>query len=167
MTDATRTMEATSATVLDQLREDHHKVTHLFEEFEATTESEEKQRIVKSAVYALQEHAYVEEKAVYPAFETVLDEGHLLREALEEHHVVHLLIAELQKMTAGDQRFEAKFTVLAENVKHHIKEEEGEIFPRAEGSELDWIGLAEKAAQARNRFSAKRGFGKSSVKGRK
>jgi hemerythrin superfamily protein len=157
-------MEAASATVLDRLREDHHKVKQLFVDFESTTESQEKQRIVKTALYALQEHAYVEEKAVYPVFEASLDDGQLVREALEEHHVVHLLIAELQKLSPADQRFEAKFAVLAENVKHHIKEEEGEIFPRAEGMELDWASLSDKALQARERFATKRGFGKSGAK---
>ena len=78
-----------------------------------------------------------------------------MNEALEEHHVVHLLIAELKKMTAGDERFDAKFTVLAENVKHHIKEEEGEMFPQVEESDLDWAYLAEKATEARQHFSTK------------
>ncbi len=77
-------------------------------------------------------------------------------EAFEEHHVVHhLLIDELKKMTAGDERFDAKFTVLAEQVRHHIKEEEGEMFRQVEESDFDWADLAEKAAQAREHFSTK------------
>jgi len=128
----TGTIEAQAAHVLNPLREDHEKVKQLFEEFEAATDREEKQRIVEDSINALQEHAYVEEKVLYPAFEPALDEKQLIDEALEEHHVVHLLIAELKKMAAGDGRFDAKFTVLAENVKHHIKEEEGKIFPQVE-----------------------------------
>ncbi len=93
----TGTMVAEAAIVLDPLREDHQKVKQLFEEFEAATESEKRQRIVESALKALQEHSYVEEKALYPAFEPALDEEQLMDEALEEHHVVHLLIAELKK----------------------------------------------------------------------
>ena len=151
----TGTMEAQSAQVLDPLREDHRKVQQLFEEFEAATDSEEKQGIVEHAIKALQEHSYVEEKVLYPAFERALDEEQLMNEALEEHHVVHLLIAELKKITAGDERFDAKFTVLAENVKHHIKEEEGEMFPQVEESDLDWAYLAEKATEARQHFSTK------------
>ena len=76
-------------------------------------------------------------------------------EALEENHVVHLLIGELKKMRQDDDRFDAKFTVLAENVRHHIKEEEGEMFPQLEESDLDWAYLAEKATEARHHFSTK------------
>ena len=67
----TGTMEAQSAQVqvLDPLREDYRKVKQLFEEFEAATDSEEKQSIVENAIKALQEHSYVEEKVLYPAFE--------------------------------------------------------------------------------------------------
>ena len=149
------TMEAQAAQVLDPLREDHHKVKQLFEDFEAATETEEKQRIVQDAIKALQQHCYVEEKVLYPAFLPALDEEQLMREALEEHHVVHLLIAELKKLKPDDDRYDAKFTVLAENVRHHIKEEEGEMFPQVEESDLDWASLADKASEAKRQFSSK------------
>ncbi len=148
-------MEAQAAQVLDPLREDHHKVKQLFEDFEAATETEEKQRIVQDAIKALQQHCYVEEKVLYPAFLPALDEEQLMREALEEHHVVHLLIAELKKLKPDDDRYDAKFTVLAENVRHHIKEEEGEMFPQVEESDLNWASLADKASEAKRQFSAK------------
>jgi hemerythrin superfamily protein len=92
---------------------------------------------------------------LYPAFEPALNEDRLINEALEEHHVVHLLIAELKKMAPSDERCAAKFTVLAENVKHHIKEEEGEIFPQVGEADLDWAYLGEKAAEARRHFATK------------
>lgn len=148
-------IEAQASQVLDPLREDHQKVKQLFEQFETATDSEAKQHIVESAIKALEEHSYVEEKLLYPAFEPALDNEHLMDESLEEHHVVHLLIAELKKMSAGDQRYDAKFTVLAENVRHHIAEEEGHMFPQVEESDLDWGYLAEKAAEARHHFSTK------------
>src|SRR4051812_3544950 len=103
----TGTIEAQAAHVLNPLREDHEKVKQLFEEFAAATDREEKQRIVEDSINALQEHAYVEEKVLYPAFEPALNGKQLIDEALEEHHVVHLLIAELKKMAAGDERFDA------------------------------------------------------------
>lgn len=151
----TGTIEAEAAQVLGPLREDHQKVKQLFEEFEGATDNDVKQRLADEALAALQEHSYVEEKVLYPAFEPALDKEDLVDEALEEHHVVHLLVAELKKMSAGDERFDAKFTVLAENVRHHIKEEEGEMFPQVEESDLDWVYLAEKASEARQHFSTK------------
>ncbi len=164
----TGTMEGQAAQVLDPLRKDHQKVKELFEQFESATSREDKQRIVETALKALQEHSYVEEKVLYPAFEPALDEEELMNEALEEHHVVHLLIAELKKMAPGDERFEAKFTVLAENVKHHITEEEGEMFQQVGESDLDWAFLAEKASQAREHFATNFArSGKQSGKARK
>jgi hemerythrin-like domain-containing protein len=59
------------------------------------------------------------------------DEDGLMDEADEEHHVAKILIAELEQMQGNEDNWEAKFMVLAENVRHHIKEEEGEIFPEA------------------------------------
>ena len=156
MNDA-RTIDARAAQVLDPLREDHEKVKQLFEEFESATGTEQKQRIVEHSIQALEEHSYVEEKVLYPAFESALEQKQLIDEALEEHHVVHLLIAELKKMTAGDDRFDAKFTVLAESVKHHIEEEEGEIFPQVEEADLDWASIAKKAVEARQHFVTKVG----------
>ena len=61
-----------------------------------------------------------------------------MNEAVEEHHLVHVLIAELKKLKPSDERFDAKFNVLGELVKHHIEEEEGEMFPQAEKGDIDW-----------------------------
>ncbi len=151
----TGTMEAQSAQVLDPLREDHQKVKQLFEEFESASDDGDKQRIVENAIKALQEHSYIEEKVLYPAFERAVDEDQFIDEAFEEHHVVHLLIAELKKMTPGDERYDAKFTVLAENVRHHIKEEEGAMFPHVEQSDLDWAVLVGKVSEAKQHFTNK------------
>ena len=76
-------------------------------------------------------------------------------EALEEHHVVHLLIAELKKMTPRDDRFDAKFTVLGESVKHHIKEEESEMLPKAEGSNIDWDKLETQVTKRKAQLLSK------------
>ena len=149
------TVEAIASLVLDPLRADHKRVRNLFEEFEAATDQEEKRRIVALAIGVLVEHAYVEETVLYPAFEPALDEECFLYEALEEHHVMDLLMSELKKISADDPRFDAKFRVLAENVKHHIREEEEEMFIQVEESDLDWGYLSEKASDARQQFAAK------------
>ena len=75
---------------------------------------------------------------IYPAIREQIDEDELMNEATEEHHLVHVLIGELKTLDANDEIFTAKFTVLGELVKHHVKEEEGEIFPKAQKADLDW-----------------------------
>ena len=70
----------------------------------------------------------------------------MMDEALEEHHVAKILIGELREMSPGDERFDAKFKVLAEAVKHHIEEEESELLPNAEDMELDLEALGEELA---------------------
>jgi hypothetical protein len=66
-----------------------------------------------------------------------MDEEEVMDEAIEEHHVAHLLIGELKSMSPSDDRYDAKFKVLAESVKHHIKEEESQVFPKADPSSLE------------------------------
>ena len=84
------------------------------------------------------------------------DEDDIIDEAWEEHHVVKLLAAELKKMRASDERYDAKFTVLAESVKHHIEEEEGELFPKLEGH-LDQEELGEKMMARKEQLQQRTG----------
>lgn len=124
---------------IDLLREDHQKVKDLFEHFEEM-ESGDKRDIVATTLHELEIHTAVEEEIFYPAARKALEETdeetNLIDEAWEEHHVVKLLAAELKKMRASDKRYDAKFTVLAESVKHHIEEEEhgfSEVYALAGG----------------------------------
>lgn len=126
---------ADSPDPIAMLKEDHTKVKGLFDEFEAARTSRSKQRIAREALMELDIHAGIEEEIFYPAFnaESEAEETEeIVLEAEEEHHVVHVLIAELKEMMGSDDpRFDAKFTVLAENVRHHIKEEETQMLPKA------------------------------------
>jgi hemerythrin superfamily protein len=108
---------------IEMLREDHRKVKNLFEEFKHAEQKQTKELIVENILRELEVHATVEEEIFYPAAEKQTDEKESLDEAREEHHVVKLVINELRKMSAGDERYDAKYTVLAESVKHHIEEE--------------------------------------------
>jgi hemerythrin-like domain-containing protein len=121
----------------------------------------------------LKVHTALEEEVFYPAAREEIDEEEKIDEALEEHHVAKLLIAELSKMKPSDERFDAKFKVLAESVKHHIEEEESEMLPEVEG-ELDTDRLGEKMAQRKqalevrmNGASSGRGSKKSSSSSRR
>jgi hemerythrin-like domain-containing protein len=126
---------------MEMLREDHRKVKKLFDEFEHTEEDQSKEQIVENTLHELEVHAALEEEIFYPAAEEQIGEKESIDEAREEHHVVKLLIGELKKMSPGDERYDAKYTVLAESVKHHIEEEESELFPKLEGKlDVDELG---------------------------
>lgn len=135
------------ANAVEMLREDHKKVKDLFEQFEEAEDGEEKARLVRIALQELKVHAAVEEEIFYPTLREQIDDDDLMDEALEEHHVAKLVIGELEDMTPDDQRFDAKFKVLAESVKHHIKEEESELLPKAEDVGLDLESLGEEMAE--------------------
>jgi hemerythrin superfamily protein len=146
---------ASASSVTDMLRKDHKKVKGLFEEFEKAGNATAKQRIVETVLTELEVHSKLEEELIYPAIRAEIDDDDLMDEALEEHHVVHGLLVELKKMKPTDERYDAKFTVLAENVRHHIKEEESEMFPKAEDCELDWEALCSQVVKRKEQLVAK------------
>ena len=118
--------------VFEMLQEDHSKVKSLFEEFEGAKDSRTKQRIIHTTLLELEVHAQLEETLIYPAIRKKIDADKIMDEALEEHHVAHTLINELKRRSGKNGRYEAKFKVLGESIKHHIKEEEGTMFSEAE-----------------------------------
>ncbi len=126
--------------VIEMLKEDHEKVKKLFENFKSA-EGKEQADIAATAIMELEVHAELEEKLIYPAIREEIDEKEMMNEAIEEHHLVHVLIKELKKLKPKDEVFHAKFTVLGELVRHHVEEEEGEMFPRAQKSGVDWKKL--------------------------
>ena len=142
----------TSTGITSMLRQDHKKVEDLFEEFKKAESPSARLRVARQAFKELKVHSKLEEEIFYPAFRKSGEEGaeDQVGEAYEEHHVVDLLMAELERMGSGDDKFKHKFTVLAELVTHHAKEEEREMFPAAESSDLDLERLG-KQAQERKR----------------
>jgi hemerythrin superfamily protein len=126
---------------IEMLKQDHEKVKGLFEEFENASDEESKTRIVDEALRELTVHATLEEELFYPAARKALGDDELMNEAAEEHHVAKFLIQELSSMSQRDERWEAKFYVLCESVKHHIEEEENEMLPRVEKADLDLEAL--------------------------
>ena len=151
----TKLQEASALSVTNMLREDHKKVKGLFEEFKQADDAKSKQWIVNLALMELEVHSKLEEGLVYPAFRAAIDDDDLMDESLEEHHVVHGLIGQLKKMKPSDDRYDAKFTVLAENVRHHIKEEESEMFPKAEDCDLEWEALHARVAKRKDQLVTK------------
>ena len=122
---------AKDATAL--LEQDHREVKKLFKQYEKLGEKAytSKREVVDRIITELSVHAAIEEQVFYPAVrESVPKEEDTVLESLEEHHVVKWVLSELEKMSPEDERFDAKVTVLIENVRHHIEEEEEEWFPK-------------------------------------
>jgi len=126
------------------LKKDHDTVKNLFDRFEDSNSIREKKKLVAEALMELKIHATIEEEIFYPALRAHKVEKDILNEADEEHHVAKLLVAELDQMNGTEDHFEAKFIVLAENIRHHIKEEEGDMFPQARKTGLDFSAIGKK-----------------------
>ena len=129
----TRATRGSSSEAIALLKQDHREVEQLFKRFEKAGENAHrtKGQIVGQIIEALSRHAAIEELVFYPAVrrEVPKQESTVL-EALEEHHVVKWLLSELEALDPAAERFDAKATVLIENVRHHVKEEETELFPK-------------------------------------
>ncbi len=125
------------------LLKDHDRVRKLFDEFEKASASQRKEAIIGQAVTELKIHATLEEEIFYPAVRQHVGKD-LMNEADEEHHVARVLIAELDHGGPRDDHRVAKFTVLAESVRHHIKEEEGEVLPKAKELKIDFEALGRR-----------------------
>ena len=131
------------------LMKDHDRVKNLFDRFERSDSASEQEKIIAEAVTELKLHATIEEEIFYPAVRKEVGSD-VMNEADEEHHVARVLIAELDNNGRADDHRYAKFTVLAESVRHHIKEEEGEMLPKAKRLDLDFEALGQRMLQRKN-----------------
>jgi hemerythrin superfamily protein len=132
---------------ITMLKTDHQTVKKLFREFEAAGERahKTKQKLGDQILHELDVHAALEEEIFYPAVQAKAPKelAKTLAEGIQEHHIVHVLIGELRALTASDEQYEPKMTVLIENVEHHIEEEEGELLPQAQqllGNDVEALG---------------------------
>jgi hemerythrin superfamily protein len=118
----------------DLLKKQHRQVEKLFKQCENAKQPRQRQELMEQIVEMLKMHTKIEEEIFYPAVRELgtSKAEEMIDEALEEHHVVDLVLAELPKVDPEDDRFEAKITVLSELVEHHVEEEEEEMFPMAE-----------------------------------
>ena len=150
-------MSGTAKTnAIDLLIDDHHVVEKLFGEFEAAGDRafKTKQQIVQKFSEELTVHAFIEEEIFYPEARKAVPatKDHVL-ESIEEHHVVVWMLSELAGIEPTDERYDAKVTVLIENVRHHVEEEENEWFPEVrkaiDAATLEEIGARLAAAKSK------------------
>jgi hemerythrin-like domain-containing protein len=102
-------------------------------------------------------HAQIEEELFYPAIRKLPEAGDMIDEAAVEHQSIKDLVVQLEAMRPGDDLFEAKVKVLSEYVKHHVKEEESEIFPEAKDSDIDLEALGRKLEERKSELSGEAG----------
>src|SRR5918994_3213059 len=135
------------------LKNDHEKVAGILEKIDGTTERALKSReeMFAQLKNELDVHARIEEEILYPALEEFEETRDISLEAYEEHALVKQLLEELEAAPKDDEHWTAKFTVLKENIEHHVEEEEGEMFQKARKvlseDEIDQLG--ERLQQAK------------------
>lgn len=116
------------------LTADHNRVRGLFERFDKAKDADDTATLATLGATIFDElevHTTIEEERFYPAIHDLSQEiGELVDEGVEEHHVVKVLMDEIRALDASSDEWQAKMTVLIENVKHHAEEEENEMFPK-------------------------------------
>jgi hemerythrin superfamily protein len=136
---------------LELLTGDHNEVRGLVKDFESAGGDAAKAAVAARIIALLKVHTAIEEEIFYPAVrEEAAKAEDLVIEGVEEHHVVKVLIGEIEALDPSDEAWEAKVTVMTENVDHHAGEEEDEMFPKVRES-LGDVRLEELGAQLARR----------------
>ncbi len=145
------------------LKQDHKKVSGIFEKLDPTTERAIKTReeLFTQLKQELDVHAEVEEQIFYPAIKEAEETREITFEAIEEHNVVKQLLSELDAEPKDTEEWTAKLTVLKENVEHHVEEEETEMFPKAKkvlsDEQVEQLGTQMQEAKTKLQASAAAG----------
>lgn len=150
-----RSRTKTSADALDLLKQDHDRAEKSFKDFEKLDrqDAEACRRLINGVCEELTVHSTLEEEIFYPALREAIDDEDLMNEAAVEHETARMLIDQLENMGPDDPNYFATFTVLGEYVRHHIKEEQAEMFPAARKAGLDLAGLGERMRARREEIS--------------
>lgn len=151
------TSSKNSTDAIAMLTADHKKVKKLFKEFEKLKESgsdDDKLEIVSEICTELSIHAQLEEEIFYPAIRQAIDDDDLMDEAIIEHAGAKELIAQLESTDPSEPFYDAKVTVLGEEIDHHVEEEEGEMFVKAKKSKLNMADLGSEMARRKEMLMA-------------
>jgi len=139
------------------LKADHRKVEELFEKFEKARDAGRKKALAQEICTELCVHATIEEEIFYPACKGKVEDD-LMNESYVEHDGAKVMIAELLASSPDDEFYDAKMTVLSEEIKHHVKEEEkpGEgVFAQAREGDVDMAALGERMTARKQQLLAK------------
>jgi hemerythrin superfamily protein len=141
------------------LKADHQTVQELFDKYEKTRSEERKGALAEQICNELTVHAQIEEEIFYPAAREALRDEDLVDEATVEHQSAKDLIAQIQGGKPGEELYDAKVKVLGEYIRHHVKEEQNEMFPQVRKTKLDLRGLGERLQARKQELMAGQGAG--------
>jgi len=139
------------------LRADHKAVDALFEQYKKTRLAAKKSALAAQICLELTVHAQAEEEIFYPAVKAALKDKALIPEAVVEQATMKALIEQIRNAAPGDEEFEARVMVLCEYVKHHVKEEHTEMFPKAKATKLDMLALGARLSARKEELLAQHG----------
>jgi hemerythrin superfamily protein len=126
------------------LKADHREVERLFKQFEDASGDERRMQLSERICMELKIHTEIEEEIFYPACREFLKEDEIVNESIVEHQAAKDLIQEIRGMDPSDEMFEARMTVLQEQIEHHVEEEEKELFPQVQKTDIDLKGIGEQ-----------------------
>jgi hypothetical protein len=156
-----RTRTSARNEIFEMLKEDHKRAKKAFRDFAKLDEEGDTQACEALAARTckeLQLHMRLEEDVFYPAARAGLKEEDLVEEAEVEHGSAKALIEKMQALSGDDPKFAATFTVLGEYIKHHVKEEENEMFEQLGRAKVDWEGVLEEMLAHRMELEAELGL---------
>jgi hemerythrin superfamily protein len=119
------------------LKEDHRAAEKLFGQFEKAKDENRKKAIADQVCMELRVHMQIEEEIFYPASRDVLKDDDIVDESVVEHAAAKDLMGEIEGMDPTDELYDAKVTVLQEQIEHHVEEEETELFPKVRKTDMD------------------------------
>ena len=146
----------TTMDAIDLLKQDHDNVEKAFKDFEKMNrqDAEACRRLIEAVCEELRLHTILEEEVFYPAVREAIEDEDLMNEAAVEHETAKMLVEQLENMGTDDPNYFATFTVLGEYVRHHVKEEQGEMFPAAKKAKLDLVALGERMRARKEELAA-------------
>jgi len=148
------TSSARQKDAVQLLKADHRAVEKLFSQFEKASGEQRKMQLARKICMELKVHSQLEEELVYPTSREFLKDDEIVNEALIEHQAAKDLIEQIQGMDASDEMFEAKVTVLQEQIEHHVQEEEKEYFPQLQKSDMDLKAIGQQIAMRKKELMA-------------
>lgn len=151
-TRVTRAATAARSQIIDLLKDDHRRIKRAYREFlrlDAERNGDLCESIVRHTLALVRVHATLEQELLYPLMRPIVSEPEAVDEAEVEHEIIRYLGEQIEASSAVDEKFSARFAVMCEYLLHHVKEEEGDLFPQLRHAKLDWEGIAAEMMERR------------------